>query len=141
MGVNSITKFLHIVCERIYELDLTAWPKINFGGSTVNPGFYVEELYNIGPFTAFIGRDAFRVMYWQRFAAYYEDENLDRLIFTDKMFISANEDSLMIGRYIVEDTYVQCKITDPAYLGDHRLVLEAKAECNQEYFNAHSIDF
>ena len=54
------------------------------------PGLRIQEIFSLGPLTFFIGRDAFSVLYWNTVVNYYEDKNMDRLIITPSMFISAN---------------------------------------------------
>lgn len=39
---------------------------------------------------AFIGRNVFSLLYLDRLVNYFEDGNLDRLIFVNDLFISAN---------------------------------------------------
>ena len=70
------------------------------------------------------------VTYWNQKAAFYEDKNLDRLIFTSTFFITVNEGSLIIGKYWIQDPEVQCTFREPELLGYYDLMFETQAGCS-----------
>jgi hypothetical protein len=83
-----------------------------------------------------IGRDIFEVIFAGRKTAIYEDKLLDKLILTDKYFISANEYRIMLGTYLLIPPAIFCTTSNASAIGSHRVVLKVTAECNQDYFKS-----
>lgn len=50
----------------------------------------------------------FTVLYLERLVNYYEDGNLDKLLFYKNMFISANEEGVDIGKVVIIKPYIVC---------------------------------
>ncbi len=82
-----------------------------------------------------MGRGIFEILVGDRKAAVYEDRLLDKLILTEDHFVSANEDSIMVGAFSVAPPTLRCSTRSPSLLGTHRLVLKMTAACSQDYFS------
>lgn len=83
-----------------------------------------------------VGRDIFEIIFAGRKTAIYENKLLDKLILTDKYFISANEYRIMVGTYMLIPPAIFCSTVNTSTLGSHRVVLRVTAECNQAYFKS-----
>ena len=65
---------------------------------------------------------------------------MDKLLFTEKYFISANEDGLYIGGYNIIEPYIACQTSQRKFLGTHHLVFTTKAKCDKSYFAKYNIN-
>lgn len=72
-------------------------------------------------------------MYMERLVDYYEDQRMDKLVFTSDLYISANEDGIYVGNYTIIEPYISCKTSNEKYLGTHHLVFKTKAKCDEKY--------
>ena len=79
-------------------------------------------------------------MYMERQVDYFEDQKMDKLIFTNDFFISANEDGLFVGNYKIIEPYIACQTSNEKFLGVHHLVFKTKAKCDNEYLKHYNID-
>lgn len=68
----------------------------------------MKEIYEVGDLVAFVGRDAFTMLYLDRVVNYFEDGNLDKLVFSGNLYISANEGGLDIGEVDIILPYISC---------------------------------
>ena len=99
-----------------------------------HPTIKIRTIYADGPLVAFVGRNIFRLMYLDRLVNYFEDQSMDKLIFSKDLFLSANEGGLIIGKYNIVPPYITCQTTDPKMAGSHSLMFKTVAECNQNFF-------
>ena len=65
---------------------------------------------------------------------------MDKLLFTENYFISANEDGLYIGAYSIIEPYIVCQTAERKFLGTHHLVFKTKAQCDEKYFSKYNIN-
>lgn len=89
MELNRKTDTLHVVCDKILEIFLSEFPKIQEKIHS-HPRIKIHEIYANGPIVAFIGRSIFKVMYLGRFVNFYEGFEIDKLAFSGSNFLSAN---------------------------------------------------
>lgn len=87
---------LYVSCEKLYAYELERWPTLILRRLPL-PNVEVREIYEVDDLVAFVGRNAFSMLYLDRTVNYFEDGNLDKLLFTDSLYISANEEGLDIG--------------------------------------------
>ena len=50
----------------------------------------MHEIYEVDDLVAFVGKNVFTLLYLERMVSYYDDYDLDKLIFYNDMFISAS---------------------------------------------------
>lgn len=65
---------------------------------------------------------------------------MDKLIFSNDLFISANEAGLFLGDFQVVQPYVTCQAHDTNQTGSHHLVFKTVAECNKNFLEEKKID-
>lgn len=105
-----------------------------------HPHIKVREIYEEGNILAYAGRNSFKLMYLNKKVNFYQDEQLDKVIFKDGLFISTNENMLKIGNYKIIPPYTICYTASEKYLGRHDLVFKTYAECNETYFKEKNVD-
>jgi hypothetical protein len=125
---------LYVNCHDLHKFRISGWPIID---EKVLPRqeITVREITSTSRVVALVGRDIFEMLVADRKAAVYEDRLLDKLILTEDHFVSANEDSIMVGRFSVAPPTLRCSTRSHSLLGSHRLVLKMTAACSQDYFN------
>lgn len=84
------TDTLYVYCDILLAYDLQQWPRVN-ERKLPYPNIEVQEIYEVDNLIALVGKNVFSVLYLERVVNYYEDGNLDKLLFYKDMFISANE--------------------------------------------------
>jgi hypothetical protein len=80
---------LYVVCDVVYRLSIEKWPNIQ-EKILPHPNIKIREISVDGPLVAFVGKNVFRLMYFDRLVNYYKDPDMDKLIFAKNLFISAN---------------------------------------------------
>ena len=130
---------IYLSCDEVSKINIEKLPKVN---ETVlmHPNIKIREIYANGNIVAFIGRNVFKLTYMGRLVSYFEDRKMDKLLFTDKFYISANEDGLFVGGYSIIEPYIACSTSERKYLGTHHLTFKTKAKCNSNYFSKYNID-
>ena len=79
-------------------------------------------------------------MYLGKPVEYYQETSIDKVIFTKDMFISANENGVILGNYSIIKPYVSCYTNSRTYSGEHSLLFKTYAECNDTYFHLYKVD-
>lgn len=97
-----------MICDNTYAIYLQEYPKIK-EKVLPHPKIKVHEIYSEGPLVAFIGRNMFKMMYLDRMVNFFEDGLVDRMIFKNNLFLSANENFLYIGTYNIEPPMIACQ--------------------------------
>jgi hypothetical protein len=130
---------LYVSCLRMYTFDLSDYPTLS-EQFLPPPNIEVREIYETDEFVVFIGRNVFTLLYLDRPASYFEDSNLDKIVFSGRMYISANEGGLEIGEINIVPPYVSCYTSSRSFLGTTALMFKTVAECNDTYFTKYKVD-
>ena len=90
---------------------MNEWPKIV---ETVAPypNVQVKEIYQLGSITAYVGRSSFAMVYYGRLVNFFEEKNLDKLLFFKDFYISAEEEGIKIGRITIIQPSITCLTND-----------------------------
>ena len=130
---------LYVSGDDIYQYNLKNWPQIE-ETYLEHPHIKVREIFEEGNILVYAGRNSFKLMYLNKKVNFYQDEQLDKIIFKDGLFINTNENMIKIGSYRIIPPYTVCSTSSPKYLGTHDLVFKTYAECNETYFKEKGID-
>lgn len=87
---------LYVACAKTFAYDFDKWPTITLRRLPY-PNVEIKEIYEVDDLVAFVGRNSFSMLYLGRIVNYFEDGNLDKLLFSKNLYISANEEGLDIG--------------------------------------------
>lgn len=87
----------------------------------------MKEIYQLGSITAYVGRNSFVMVYLGRLVNFYEDKNLDKLLFFKNFYISAEEQGLKIGRTTIIPPSITCLASDDSLLGETPLIINTTA--------------
>ena len=130
---------LYVSGDEIYQYKFKNWPQVD-ELILEHPYIKVREIFEEGNILAYAGRNSFKMMYLNKKVNFYQDEQMDKIIFKDGLFIDTNENVLKIGSYKIIPPYTVCTTSSPKYLGIHNLVFKTYAECNETYFKENNID-
>lgn len=130
---------LYTSCYQLYSYDLSNFPSV-VEKQLPFPNVEIKEIYQADEIVAFVGRNSFSVMYLNRLVNYYEDGNLDRLIFNKDMFVSASESGVDIGKIKIIKPYITCNTQDAQFLGLSKMQFKTLAECNETYFEQYQVN-
>ena len=130
---------LYVYCDIMWAYKLDKWP-IKTQQRLPYPNIEVKQIYEVDDIIAFVGRNVFSILYLERQVNYYEDGNLDKLLFSGNMFISANEEGVDIGNFIIIPPYITCFTESEYYLGSHQMQFRTYAECNEDYFKKYNVN-
>ena len=81
----------------------------------------------------------FEIFYHETLSEYVQDEFLDKILFVNNTWISINENSIQIGKYVTSPQRVECRMDEEAYVGSHKLQVKTLASCDSSYLQANGI--
>ena len=73
---------------------------------------------------------------------YYQEIEIENIIFNVDLFYSISENNLKIGAYQIHNPYLACQTEDAAtFLGNHTVNFKIVAECSPTFFLQFDVDW
>ena len=126
---DSFTEELYLNCRELIKYQISKWPILD---ERVLPrqDIAIRSMSSSGGSVVLAGRNVLEIIAQERKVAVYQDKLLEKFMLRDSIFLSANENYLLVGTYQEVPPEISCQSSDGQLAGNHLLLFKVTAECN-----------